>query len=434
MLTSPQATYGPAAGRDVRRQALACIGLVACLLGVWAAGRAGLARLLSDYAMENGLPGLADGAVRLSPSDPQAHYARALALSRAGRPADALEEFGSAVALRPGDYVLWMELGKARGQSGDLEGALVAFREAARLAPYYARPRWETGQLLLGAGRRDEAFEEFRLAVARRPALLPEVIDLAWETFGGDAQAVQGAVRPQTGHERLVLARFIAQHGATDEAMQLFRAAGEIPDEDRRSFLNELLAGKRFREAHEVWSSRREVSAGGRGGDIGAITDGGFEGRITRNDPGFGWQVASHAQAVSVSLDADQPRAGAQSLLLSFGGDARPSDRILTQLVPVAPRARYRLSFAARSQELVTGGPPFVAVTDASDSGGRELARALPLPSGTSGWRDYTLEFATKDATGAVLIAIGRQSCSTGDPCPIFGRVWFDAFDLQRLS
>lgn len=432
-LTISQTIFRLTTSHNVRHWAVAFIGLVACLLGMWAAARAGFSHLLSDYALENNLPALASEAVHISPSNPKAHYARAVVLSNVGQLSEATGEFESAVALRPGDYILWLSLGSARNQGGDSEGALAAFKEAAHLAPYYARPHWEIGHLLLQAGRRDEAFEELRRAVASRPALLLGVIDLAWETYSGEARAVQRAVQPQTGHERLVLAQFIAEHGQTDEAMQLFREAGEIPDSDRRSLLTVLLNAKRFTESYEVWSGARNTSGSERGGGTGAVTDGGFEGRIVRDDPGFGWQVARHPQAVSVSLDTDRPRAGAHSLLLRFDGDSNPSAQVITQLVLVAPKTRYRLSFAARTEEVVTGGPPVVIVTDASSSDGRTLAQSAALPQGTSVWRDYTVEFTTRDATEGVVIAIQRQHC-TGGPCPIFGRVWFDAFSLQRLS
>ena len=409
------------------KSVIAFISLLACLLGMWTAARTGFSRLHSALAMQNSLPGSANDAIRLSPSDPQAHYARALLLSRAGQLADATREFERAVELRPSDYVLWLDLGSARQWSGDQEGALVAFKEAARLAPAYARPRWEMGQLFIRAGRPDEAFEEFRHAVASRPALLPEVIDQAWKAYGGDVRAVQRAIQPQTNQERLVLARFIARQGRTDEAMQLFRAAGEIPDGARLAFLSELLDAKRFKEAYEVWASGRKPS------DLDAITDGSFESQIIPDDPGFGWQLARRVPAISVSLDTDRPHAGTHSLLLRFGGDAQPSTRIIKQLVLVSPQTRYRLSFAARTEKLVTGGPPVVFVTDASNSDGRALAQSLPLPTGTSEWRDYTVEFTTKDTPGAVVIGVQRQNC-TSDPCPIFGSVWFDSFSLHKSS
>ena len=430
-MKSEHAIFRPSGYSHGTRLVIACISLLGCLLGIWTAGRAGVSRLLSDQAMQNSLPTSANDAIRLSPSDPQAHYARALVLSRLGQGADAIREFERAAALRPSDYVLWLDLGSARERNHDHVGALAAFKEAARLAPGYARPRWEIGQLLLQADRRDEAFAELRRAVASRPALFLEVVDLAWKTYGGDATAVVGALQPQTGSDRLVLARFIAEHGKLNEAMDLFRAAGEIPDDGRRSFLTELLAARRFKEAHEVWLSGRKVSDRPPG-SIDAITDGSLESHIVTDDPGFGWQLGPGVPTINVSLDTEQPHDGKSSLFLRFGGNPSSSNRIITQLVLVSPRTHYRLSFAARTEQLVTGGPPIVVVTEAGNTDGRALAQSAPLPSGTSGWRDYTLEFTTNDATEGIMIAIQRQNC-TSEQCPIFGRVWFDSFFLEKL-
>ncbi len=417
--------------RDGRRFVIAFIGLLTCLLAVWTAARTGISSLLSAQAVQNSLRDSASEAIRLSPSDPQGHYALALVLSRVGQHDDATREFERAITLRPSDYVLWLDLGSARQASGDEEGALVAFKEAARLAPAYARPHWEMGRLLIRAERPDEAFEEFRHAVASRPALLPEVIDHAWKVYGGDVWAVQRAIQPQSSQARLVLARFSVKQGKTAEAMQLFRAAGEIPDGDRVAFLRELLDAERFKEAYEVWSSGRKPNDLGPGGGLDAITDGSFESRIIPDDPGFGWQLAPRVPAISVSLDTDEPHADTHSLLLRFGGDTQASTRIIKQLVLVSPQTRYRLSFAARIEKLVTGGPPLVFVTDARSKDGNALAQSLPLPTGTKGWQDYTVEFTTSDTTSAVVMGVQRQNCPS-DQCPIFGSVWFDSFSLQK--
>jgi hypothetical protein len=431
LLTTQQAIFRPSGNSDGRRLVVAFITLLTCLLGVWTAARTGISRLLSAQAMQNSLRDSASEAIRLSPTDPQGHYALALVLSRVGQLDDATREFERAVTLRPSDYVLWLDLGSARQASGDDEGALVAFKEAARLAPAYARPHWEMGQLLIRAGRPDEAFEEFRHAVTSRPALLPEVMDQAWKVYGGDVWAVQRAIQAHSSQERLGLVRFIARQGKTAEAMQLFRSAGEIPDGGRLDFLSELLDAKRFKEAYEVWSSGHKSTDLAPGGGLDAITDGSFESQIIPDDPGFGWQLAPRVPAMSVSLDTDEPHAGTHSLLLRFGGDTQASTRIIKQLVLVSPESRYRLSFAARTEKLVSGGPPLVFVTDAGNKDGNALAQSLPLPTGTKEWQDYAVEFTTSDTTGAVVIGVQRQNCSS-DQCPIFGSVWFDSFSLQK--
>ena len=416
--------------QNVRRFVIASVGLLACASGIWAAGRAGFSNLLYQEGIKSGRPGLVSKAVAITPSDPQAHYTQAWTLAREGQIAGATNEFEKAVALRPSDYVLWLDLGNARAQARNHDGALAAFREAARLAPYYARPPWDTGQFLLRVGRRDEAFDELRLAMASRPTLLPEVTELAWKTYGGDVSAVQRAIQPQTNQDRFLLARFVARQGKVDEAMQLFRAASQISDAARFAFLRELLEAKQFKGAYEVWSSGPEQAVSIHG--PATVTDGSFESQISPEDPGFGWQLALQVPEISISLDADSPRAGAHSLQVRFSGNAQASTQIVKQLVLVSPQTRYRLSFATRSEKLVTGGPPFVSVTDAGSNDGNPLAQSQLVATGTADWRDYTVEFTTKDTTNAIEIGVQRQSC-TSDPCPIFGSIWLDAFSLQKL-
>src|SRR2546423_12356149 len=70
---------------------LAVVGLVLCFGAAWYSARAGVARLLSETATglsfteyEAMATPLAESAVRLSPSDPESHYARAVAFAQAG--------------------------------------------------------------------------------------------------------------------------------------------------------------------------------------------------------------------------------------------------------------------------------------------------------------------------------------------------------------
>jgi tetratricopeptide (TPR) repeat protein len=419
---------------------LASLSLVACLLGIRVIGQAGLSRLLSEYVVRSSLlpsekqtsmVSVADRATRLAPSDPAAHRARAIALMDAGQLGEAIREYERAIALRPGHYSLWVELGRARDQADDPQGALEAFTEAARFAPYYAQPHWQLGNVLFRMGRRDEAFAELRRAALSDMTLLPAAIDLAWAAYDGDASAIERAFQPQSAQWHLALARFFARHGRPLEALEQFRAADEITDTERRAFLQDLLAAKHFKESYEVWSGGLETKNTPRPGGTASITDGSFESGIKFDDPGFGWQLASAASAFRYSLDTVEPKESAHSLRIDFNGDYNPASPVISQLVLVEQGARYRLHFAARTEELVTGGLPVVVVSDASING-RSLAESSPLPQGTSGWQEQTIEFTAGDGTSAVLISFVRQSCGSV-PCPIFGRVWLDQFSIEKL-
>ena len=436
------------AGRRALPHALAVACLLLFLSGIWCAARGGVSRLFSDYASAKLALASADEAVRISPSDPEAHYARAVVLAETGQAPDATKEFARAVALRPGDYFLWLELGRALDQSGDVGGAVDAFRQAVELAPHYAQPRWQIGNLLLRMGRGDEAFAELRLAARSDAALFPALVDLAWGLSGGDPRAVEQVVGAETAERRLQLARFFASHGSADAAVRVFHEAGggnssgEVPDQTRRAFISELIAQKRFDEAYEVWTSSRgeSAAAGAESAAAGSarrplprasLVDGGFESEIRLGENGFGWQIKSPVPSVRVSFDADRPRSGSRSLRIDFKGASVPTLQLVSQLALVEPGARYRLSFAARTQDMVTGGLPVVNVLDMSGEA-RLLAQSKSLPSGTSEWQNYTLEFAAAKTSSAILVILQRGNCSRKQ-CPAFGSAWFDDFTLAKL-
>jgi tetratricopeptide (TPR) repeat protein len=402
--------------------------LASCALAASCAWRAGAARLLAKYAGGSLAPETARRAVRMSPEDPETHSALGLVLYNT-KEAGALAEFERAAALRPRDYVLWLQLGRAREEAGDAEGAMRALGEALRLAPFYSAPRWQYGNVLYRRGRLDEAFAEMRRAAESNPTLYPALADLAWGTYKGDAREVERVAGPRDGAEQLALARLFARKGRPDLALSHFRAAGEIDADDHRRFLKELLTARQFAAAYEVWAGGREDARGG----AGHFTEPGFEGRVNTSEQGFGWRQERALEGVTLSVDTQSPNSGARSLLVEWGGHASPGVTIISQLVLVEPGARYRLTFHARTESLKTGGPPVVVVADASAEDARVLAESKTLPQGTNAWQEYEVEFASTPKTEAVLVSLRRQNCDA-NPCPMFGRVWLDDFSLRKLQ
>src|SRR5256714_2601379 len=425
---------------------LAVVGLVLCFGAAWYSARAGVARLLSETATglsfteyEAMATPLAESAVRLSPSDPESHYARAVAFAQAGDASAAVAELERVAELRPRYYQTWLKLGRARERAGDAEGALAAYRESVRLAPFYAEPRWQLGNALLRGGRLDEAFAELRRAAASRPQLLAYTVELAWRAYGGDARAVTQAVAPQTDAARVSLARFFARHGRAEEALALWRdarrAVGDkehnAGDGERRALVADLIAAGKYKEAYSVWAGdEKGAGSGGVGSVDGAsLADGGFESKAGGDEQGFGWRFAPKQAGVAFSLDQSSPHGGTRSLFLNFDGAPDINTRFASQLVPAESGAHYRLTFAARAEDLVSGAPPVVSVLDAA--GERALAQSAPLARDTNGWREYELNFT---ATGdAVLVVIRRAGCDAAS-CPVFGRAWFDDFSLTKLT
>lgn len=417
----------PTARQFVRRS-IAVVGILVCCCGMGSGARAGLARLLADYGAATNQLGSVDEAVRWSATDPEAHHAHALVLTDMGQAAAALPEFERAVALRPDDYYLWLEVGHAREETADAAGARAAFKVAMQLAPGYAQPQWQYGNFLLRTGEVDAAFGALRQASASDALLFPAMIDLAWGAYDGQAQAVLSATQPRTDAARMTLANFFAAHREYGAALNLFRLVGsKARPEEQRALVAALLAAGEFSAAHEVWAGG-SINSNGNGS---SLYDGGFEREINVAEAGFGWRPFRGALTVHFGLDASEPHTGLRSLRLEYGGGFAPTTPVISQLALVKAHTRYRLSFAARTEDLVTAGLPLVLVQDAAGAG-QMLAQANTLPRGTSAWQVYTTVFVTADTTQAVLLCIQRQNCNTA-PCPIFGRAWFDDFLLEEL-
>jgi len=96
----------------------------------------------------------------------------------------------------------------------------------------------------------------------------------------------------------------------------------------------------------------------------------------------------------------------------------------------VEPQTRYQLTFAVRSEGIVSGGLPLIVVTDATSN--KVLGQSEQFPKVTDGWREYAIDFESEPEASVVQIALRRLACNSS-PCPIFGRLWLDAFSLKKV-
>ena len=424
---APAALLGQGAS-DRRRtwlRVLASVVLFAlCLLGAVTASRTGRGRFLANAANHSLIPDAADRAVALSPADPETHSSRALVLYQTEDLRGVLAELEQAVVLRPQDYLLWLQLGRARDEAGDAPGALVALGEAVKRAPFYADPRWQYGNVLYRSGRFAESFPALASAARSDPSLAPVLMDLVWGTCPGDLKTLTEIVAVDSDAGRIALARFLVKKGSITEALALFRAAGHSAEQERTQLLKDLLQAKQFRAAHEVWAAGLDHKSPG----IATITDPGFENRLDLNAKAFSWYQEHQVAGITVSQNTNQHHSGSTSLLVEWNGHAAPGVPVIAQLAVVESNGRYRLSFFVRTEEVVTGGLPVIVVSDGK--GERVLGESKPFPQGSRDWQEFGLDFETGANTEAVIITLQRQDCAA--PCPMFGRVWLDDFSLSR--
>lgn len=401
------------------RIALALLAIAVCLLLMREAARIGFSRLLTRYALiTNSLPA-ADQAVQITPSDPEAHRARALILNRLRRPAEAEASLEIATSLRDGPEDLWIELGNTRDELGDREGALAAFDRAVRLAPHYAHTHWQRGNLLLRMGRYDEAFADLREAAAANKKYFPNLLDLAWG-LTGDAHATEALLQLHDDNDRLAFARLLASKGRASEVIDQVRLlSNPLSDENKTELMRLLSAARKFNEAFELWCGREPEEG---------IVNGSFEEPLVLDTVIFHWSLLQSQPKVKLAVDVYERARGERSLQVAFDGEWDPGATLLSQTILIEQGRRYQIKFFVKTKDFVTGGPPRIVLTDAMND--RIIAKSEPFPSGNSEWSEMNVEFTAPSQS--TVINLMRDNCASS-PCPIFGVVWLDDFSLQKL-
>ncbi len=382
--------------------------------------------MLARFALiENSIPA-ADQAVQLTPSDPDVHRSRATILNRSQMPTEAAQSLATAVSLRYRDDYLWIELGNTREELGDTDGALAALDQAVRWAPHYAHTHWQRGNLLLRMRRPVDAFSELRNAATANPAYTPNLIDLAWGISGEDIKTTESVLEIKDDTTRLALIRFLARNGKGREVAEQIASLTTPPHAEIQNELARLLvAAKAYREAFDLWRAANNNASTAH-----LVINGGFEDPVAFNDIGFGWIIAPD-QKNRAAIDVSEKFGGAKSLQINFDGAWALGTSLLSQTLVVDPGESYRLSFAVRTKDLVTGGPPVILLIDANNN--QLLGRSENLPTATTPWRTLNLNFNTTATSQAVIIRLQRNNCDSS-PCPIFGTLWLDEFHIEQTE
>jgi tetratricopeptide (TPR) repeat protein len=423
--------------RSALRRAVLLLPVLLALVCSWYALRWYVGNTIVEYApsLDEGALETARSGMTLAPDDPLAHWTVAglerRSLDQELLP-DVVKQYEEAVSLSPNDYRLWMDLGVAREGAGDAESGEKALRRAVELAPAYADPRWFLGNLLLRAGRREEAFAELRRAGDANPATYrPQIFNLAWQVYGGNAAEMKAAVG-DSASARGSLAAYLSGRGRTDDALDLWSSLNKVEKEDQREvgegLLNALVSAKRYRSALGLF---RDLS-GEESAEVGQFQNGGFENEVMGAgvvNP-FGWQVRSVPQA-QTALDQRHKHAGARSLRVTFNASNAFNFDNVSQLVVVEPSTQYRLECYVRTEDLKSAGAPIIEIVDSTD--GSVVAASSPLSIGTNDWQLLVVDFKTTARTEAVTVRTGRAPCAMeGSVCPLFGTIWYDDFNLQR--
>jgi hypothetical protein len=370
---------------------------------------------------------VADLAVELGPSDPQTHYAAAVLFDRTFLASDqqqSLEEYKTATALSPHNYLLWLEYGKALGRNGD-DRAEAAFRRAQELAPNYAAVQWALGNLLVREDKLQEGFAEIRRAVEGDETLAVPATAFAYQFFNGDANLVRQNIG-STPDVSAALALTLVRDKRYDDAAAVWTsmgdaAAGDALSEQRATLVNNFIAAKKFRLAFAV-----SPGSAANGAAIDRMNDGGFEQSIKLENAGpFEWQISPGSQPQPLQSTSQQ-HGGQRALVLRFSSNDGAGLRQLSQTVIVTPGAKYGLHGFYRSDVRSDAHPTWQVVS----ASGAVLAEAS-VSAAAADWTPFEAAFTVPADSDGIEIRLIVKGCDSAI-CPISGSLWLDDLSITR--
>ncbi len=336
-----------------------------------------------------------------------------------------------AVNLSPYDYRLRVTLASIEEADGDRAAAEASLQAARGLAPHYWTVHYRLGNLLVREAKIDQSLDEFRIAVAANPAILPGTLDLLWRASRADVNTVQ-TVAGTGARARLTLAQFLLKVSRPAEAASVFgsidRTSRLASSAESSNFLNSLIAAGGLQPARDLWN---EMAGGDR--ESALLWNGGFESDLLRDFGQFDWTFG-RSEYARFAVDSAVGHSGSRSLRIEFAGrDTTQLDNEIKQLVLVRPGARYTLECYAKTTGLETPEGPRVVV--ASSASANWIAASDPVARGSSDWQRIAVDFvgppATSGGASAVFVSIKRKPKFSYDE-PTRGTVWFDDFSLKE--
>lgn len=376
---------------------------------------------------------VAEWLLGIGPSDPQTHFAAALTLEKTFDPADlamSLKEYELAASLSPNNYIMWMNLGKARSANGDIAGSDAAFQRALELAPNNASLQWAYGNSLIRHGNTAEGFSMIVKAASAVPEYSQNAVTMALQIFDGDPARVRSALG-DTSLTNASLASALAQQSRFDDAIECWSRLSAPERSGAYAKLGESLAAKfsaagKYQYAARVFSDVRSVES--EQPAIGQVNNGGFESGVKLSNAGlFEWQV-SEGGSPQVGLSESQTRSGKYGLVVVFNAFETAAWRSISQTIAVAPAAEYELEIYYKSDIRSTASLKWEVIDAATNA---SIAVSPPLVPNAE-WARLPLRFKAPSTGDGVIIRTVREGCS-GPACPMNGRLALDDISIRRL-
>ena len=182
---------------------------------------------------------LAQGQVRINPSDSIAQMNAGVFLGEKGKVREGLPYLRAAAKLEPNNAVYQYELGAAMEDTGDLPGALTALRESVRLDPRVTEAQVNLGGVLLKLGQNQEAVSALKKTVEIAPndPSAGYLLGIAFASVRrypeAEAQFLHVlSVSPQMAQAQQALGRVLEKQGRREQAARVYQEILKLRPED----------------------------------------------------------------------------------------------------------------------------------------------------------------------------------------------------------
>lgn len=338
----------------------------------------------------------------------------------------------NSVSISPWKYKNWQLLGATLEADGKIEESVWAMAIAAKLAPSNSEVNWELANLLIRQNNKTDALKAFQVATKTNYELLPAAMDVLWQAFDNDIEALNSLVNEQAT-PRLLLAQFLLEQAQADAAIKVFQgidAAARLGSQNGALFISLLAQSGRSSDARRLWAEIVGSAVKGQKQEIPAtlIWNGSFENTAPKNFGHFDWALRPSDYA-RIGFDRNVFRSGQKSLRLNFAG--RDTTRLMgdiQQMVVLSANRKYRLECYAKAANFVTLEGPRIALLGQKGI----VAVSDPIKSGSTDWQHLLVEFTAPSDSETAQVAIIKVPRLDYEE-PTKGTIWFDDFKLTEL-
>ncbi len=327
---------------------------------------------------------------------------------------EAIRFFKSALHKDPLIGKGWLFMGEVEKESGNREQARRIVEYVHGLGKRTLRWTWSETLLALDLGLDSVVWKNLNRMIEnqRRTA---DALQLADVLLAGKLEDVDKKLAP---HNLSAYMKWLIGWNRIDRALLVREKMAQhgIRDPKGDQWLSARLLGqKRVSEA----LSLSESTSGG-------LNNPGFEEDMT-GEP-FDWRYSGGSRSGwTVKRVAGTSREGGHSMAVVFDGEKNVSFSHLSQVVPIEPGAKYRLSAWWKGEGLTTDQGPFLEVYGYDAKG---LHVKSPMLLGTKDWEEVSIEFSVPEECNAVVVRLRRVPSRKLDN-KIKGTVWVDDFRLM---